>query len=54
LWLILEEERSTEVFARVLKLPDQDAAQRRRVVKREKDRIKAKLKRLALGDRDDG
>jgi RNA polymerase sigma-70 factor (ECF subfamily) len=43
--LMLDGERDTDVFAEVLGIADRPADERKAVVKREKDRIKARLRR---------
>jgi RNA polymerase sigma-70 factor (ECF subfamily) len=52
-WLMFERERRTSVFASVLGLEDLPEPEQRREVKRVKDRLKARLKRLGVRVPDD-
>lgn len=49
LQLMLDGVRETEAYARVLEIEDLEETQKRKVVKRNKDRIKVRIKRLGLG-----
>jgi RNA polymerase sigma-70 factor (ECF subfamily) len=53
-WLMFEHERRTSVFASVLGIEDLPELEQRREVKRVKDRLKARLKRLGMRVPDDG
>lgn len=48
LWLILDRERKTSVYAEILEIQDRDEVEQRRIVKQNKDRIKKRLERLGV------
>jgi RNA polymerase sigma factor (sigma-70 family) len=49
LHLMMDQVRETRVFAEVLGIENKDEAEQRRIVKRNKDRIKKRIQRLGLG-----